>query len=223
MRETPQDWPSAFAALPQESPPTDGWRAIGQRLDGQRVPRRRPAWLAVAAAAALVAIALWPRSPDTPTPERVATAPTTAIPASTPASTPVEPTHGRLPSPAPTTVATTTPPATGHKPAPTTLATEDVAPGMARLYEESAQLEALIAAARDDSAGSASALLLAEAFDAQVARIDAALGNPASDEATREQLWQARVDTLRQAAGFAGTQRLLATQGHEDTLLVSVD
>jgi hypothetical protein len=36
-------------------------------------------------------------------------------------------------------------------------------------------------------------------------------------------LWQARVDALRQAAGFESTQRVLASQGDGGALLVSVD
>jgi hypothetical protein len=66
-------------------------------------------------------------------------------------------------------------------------------------------------------------LLLADALDTQVASIDASLADPAVGDAEREALWQARVDALQQAAGFAGTQRLMAAQGYEDTLMVSVD
>ena len=47
--------------------------------------------------------------------------------------------------------------------------------------------------------------------------------DPTLDEARRESLWQARVDALQQAAGFVGTQRLLAAHGRSDALLVSVD
>ena len=94
---------------------------------------------------------------------------------------------------------------------------------MARLYEESARLEALLALARDENVGNASAMLLADAFDDQVAGIDAALANPALDESARTSLWQARIDALQQAAGFVGTQRLLAAEGRTDAQLVSVD
>ena len=91
------------------------------------------------------------------------------------------------------------------------------------LQTESARLEALLAYARDERVGNASALLLADAFNDQVASIDAALADPTLDEARRESLWQARVDALQQAAGFVGTQRLLAAHGRSDALLVSVD
>ena len=51
----PRDWGAAFAALPQEPPPTDGWARIASRL-----PTRRPRWsLHLATAAALqLAVAL---------------------------------------------------------------------------------------------------------------------------------------------------------------------
>ena len=91
------------------------------------------------------------------------------------------------------------------------------------LYAESAQLEALLALARDDRVASASAALLASALDAQVAGIDARLAQPGLGPAQRTNLWQARVDALRQAAGFESTQRVLASQGDGGALLVSVD
>ena len=75
----------------------------------------------------------------------------------------------------------------------------------------------------DAHVGSASALLVADAIDAQVAGIDAALGDPGLEPDARERLWQARVDALQQAAGFESTQRLLASGGHSDALLVAVD
>lgn len=91
------------------------------------------------------------------------------------------------------------------------------------LYAESAQLEALLSLARDDRVSSAGAALLADELDAQVAAIDASLAQPGLDDGERLRLWQARVGALRQAAGFESTQRLLASQGRSDLMLVSVD
>jgi hypothetical protein len=91
------------------------------------------------------------------------------------------------------------------------------------LYAESARLEALLALARDERVSSASAALLASALDAQVAGVDARLAEPGLDATQRTALWQARVDALRQAAGFESTQRVLASQGDGGALLVSVD
>ncbi len=91
------------------------------------------------------------------------------------------------------------------------------------LYSESAQLEALLSLARDERVSSASAVLLADELDAEVAAVDAALARPGLDADERLRLWQARVDALRLAAGFESTQRMLASQGRGDMLLVSVD
>jgi hypothetical protein len=65
--------------------------------------------------------------------------------------------------------------------------------------------------------------VVADALDAQVAAIDAALSDPALDDARRIPLWRDRIEALRQAAGFESTQRLLASQGNGDALLASVD
>jgi hypothetical protein len=91
------------------------------------------------------------------------------------------------------------------------------------LYAESARLETLLALARDDRVASAGAALLAAELDAQVAGIDASLAQPGLDDLQRMTLWRARVDALRQVAGFESTQRVLASQGDAGALLVSVD
>jgi hypothetical protein len=99
-----------------------------------------------------------------------------------------------------------------------------------RLYAESAQLEALVAMARDDRVAiTGTAATLASQYDAQVAEIDArliALGTTQRG-ATREErmrLWRERVAALRELAGFESTQRLLAAHGERyDAMLVSID
>jgi len=49
----PHDWNTAFAALPLETPPADGWSRLSGALDSPaaiRLPRiRRNRWLAFAA------------------------------------------------------------------------------------------------------------------------------------------------------------------------------
>ena len=97
-------------------------------------------------------------------------------------------------------------------------------PELERLYAESAQLEALVALARDDRVATGAAATLTSAYDAQVASIDASLREPGVDPGQREALWQQRVDALRQLAGFESTQRALAAQGERyDAALVSID
>jgi hypothetical protein len=92
----PRDWSTAFAALPAETPPADGWSRLSATLDARgsvsapaavRRPRRRrwPVWTAAAAALAvmaLVPVALQRRT-DTPEPSRIATTnlPATTVPA----------------------------------------------------------------------------------------------------------------------------------------------
>jgi hypothetical protein len=264
----PPDWSRAFAALPQEAPPQRAWDTLSARLDARRT-RRWPAWLALAAALALVALLPLRQVDDAPAngtrapgatqtasarqqaaPADVRKQPIVAPRAATAtanqdAETPPASTHGEAaripPSTAPARAIAKATPRPSLQPVPkrvratpaTAIASEDAAAEPAAsqravselqpLYAESAQLEALLALARDDRVASASAVVVADALDAQVAGIDASLSDPATNDMQRLQLWQARVDALRQAVGFEGTQRLLVSQGRGDALLASVD
>lgn len=93
-----------------------------------------------------------------------------------------------------------------------------------RLYAESAQLEALVALARDDRMSTGTVAALGGELQAQVARIDAALVDPSLTPGQRLVMWRDRVQALRELAGFETTQRLLAARGEQyDGMLVSVD
>ena len=93
-----------------------------------------------------------------------------------------------------------------------------------RLYAESAQLEALVAYARDERVASGSATALSARYDARIADIDAALAQPGLPVERQRALWTARVATLRALATFEANRRWLATQGeHYDGTLVRVD
>lgn len=101
-----------------------------------------------------------------------------------------------------------------------------VAPGetLEQLHAESAQLEALLAMARDERVSSAAAASVANDLDEQLAQIDAALMQPDLPLARQRALWRERVQTLRTVVGFEGTRRLLASQGERyDGALVRVD
>lgn len=81
------------------------------------------------------------------------------------------------------------------------------------LYAESAQLESLLAAARDDRVASAPAALMVNALDVDLATIDAALTQPGLSPEDRLALWQQRVDSLRTLATFESSQRWYAAHG----------
>ena len=228
----PRDWSDAFNALPLEAPPRDAWSRLAPHLGTRRRPRHLPAWLGLAAAAAVVAVIAWPHTgPDTHDPIAQVVGATEVATKDPPQQEDMaEPTKAVAASAAPTSEIPTREIPMREIPASSNQ------PSIARLYEpqqasarlhdlqqESARLEALLAVARDERVGSASAVLLADAFEAQVAGIDAALTAADLSDEAREQLWQARVDALQQAAGFVGTQRLLAAQGQTDVLLVSID
>lgn len=92
------------------------------------------------------------------------------------------------------------------------------------LYAQSAQLEALLAYARDDRVASGSAAAMSAQLDQRVASIDAALAQPHLTMAQQRDLWRQRVDALRTLASFESNRRLLSAQGeHYDGALVRVD
>jgi hypothetical protein len=101
---------------------------------------------------------------------------------------------------------------------------ESLSPELDRLHAESAQLEALVALARDGRMSTGAVAALGAELQAQVARIDAALAEPSPTPEQRLGLWRDRVAALRELAGFETTQRLLAARGEQyDGMLVSVD
>ena len=114
---------------------------------------------------------------------------------------------------APPTVATNTPtrPSTAIDP-------------LEQLYAQSAQLEALLAMARDDRVATGAAVEVAAGLEGELARIDAQLRQPGLSRERQLALWRARVDTLGTMADFEGTRRWLAVHGERyDGALVQVD
>jgi|SRR5690606_17362694 len=92
------------------------------------------------------------------------------------------------------------------------------------LYAESAQLEILLAHARDSQVASGTALAMTDDLDARLAAIDSRLSRPGLTEQQRQQLWTDRVQALRALAAFEGTRRWLAANGtHYDGALVHVN
>ncbi len=242
----PHDWGDVFAAMPLEAPQGDVWAKIAAEIhpavEAARPTRRyrRPLWLAVAAVATL-AIALplfWRPASDAVPPSVVASSPGPA-PRDTQPSPPLIPS---VPSPrvAPsgepkTADATATPPdarvaqrpakRNGKKAArPATSTDKPDETALAALYAQSAQLESLLAMARDERVASGTSAALSDELDAKVAGIDAALVQPGLDPHRRAELWNLRVDTLQQLVGIETTQRLYAARGQSyDVALVSID
>lgn len=267
----PADWGTAFAALPMEAPPADGWKrmthALDTRADATARNTRRARWpMWLAAAAVVSAVALVPvLMRDTGTPAVVESSVATA-PSPSPTTTPAQATASADPQTAPSSVAAATPSPTldtttarqptstprkrrpspmlpphaveprrivaSAEPSPTpataTASDTDAATGNAlavqSLQTESAQLEALVAMARDDRVASANGAALTGGLDERIGRIDASLSQPGLAEADRTLLWQERVATMRELAGIETTQRWLTANGERyDGALVSID
>lgn len=245
----PHDWGDVFAALPLEAPQADVWAKIATKIRPVETARparryRRPLWLAVAAAAVL-AIALplfWRPAPDAAAPSVVASNPAPAprdtrlSPPVVPPVVPPESSPRVSPSGEPKAAdATATPPDTrvAQRPAkrndkkaarPATSTGQPDETALAALYAQSAQLESLLAMARDERVASGTSAALSDELDAKVAGIDAALIQPGLDAHRRAELWGLRVDALQQLVGIEATQRLYAARGQSyDVALVSID
>ena len=109
-------------------------------------------------------------------------------------------------------------------PAPVSNATGAPHGELETLYAQSAQLEALLAYARDDRVSSGTAATVSAQLDQRVASIDAALAQPRLTASRQRDLWRERVDALRTLASFETNRRLLSAQGeHYDGALVRVD
>lgn len=249
--DTPRGWGEAFAALPMEAPPADAWTSIARRLP-QRQPdarrRRRPYWVAMAAAIALamvIPVFQWieRENPETlPASSSVATAPVAPTPSSIPIhakavesavvadeSQPI----AMLPVPAistsssfPTTVTAKAAAARIDKSAnareispspPSDSAAKATAMAEQRqlenLYAESARLEAVLAQLQEPRVSSATAATLSAELQDHIANIDGALSQPDVPSTSQLDLWQQRVDALRQLTGVETTQRWMAAQG----------
>jgi hypothetical protein len=109
-------------------------------------------------------------------------------------------------------------------PDPTAAALANRAAEIQSLQAESAQLEALVALARDARVSSASGAALGVELDERIGRIDASLSQPGLADSERAILWQQRVTTMRALAEVETTQRWLVSRGERyDGALVSVD
>lgn len=246
--DAPAEWHDAFAALPAETPTPDGWQRLRARLPAA-APARRARWpwgVAMAASLLLAALLPWrlpaPSAGDpgiatgaiavseaTPTPAQA------IVPAREPAHAQPVAQPARPEARAPTLVASGThmrpstasrPDATPSHPGSQVATTQDAATADALdgLYARSAQLESLLALARDERVASGAAAALTETLEARVATVDAALSQPDLTTAQRNSLWDTRIDALQQLVGIEATQRLYAARGQSyDAALVTID
>lgn len=236
---TIRGWGDAFAALPQEAPDAGGWQRVQARLPAP-TPRARvrwPLWLALAASLVLAVAIPLRMLPQAEPPAVAAVAQVPVAPAVTPSVAPpvaieappvsmpvAQPDMRRqdarvVPSQRP--IRTAAPPA-----AATRVATVDAPPttDLEPLYAQSAQLESLLAMARDERMANGTSAALTDGLDARLSSIDAALVEPGLDAQRRAELWGQRVDALQQLVGIETTQRLYAARGQSyQAALVSID
>ena len=141
------------------------------------------------------------------------------------AATAPKPNDATMPVAAATQHTTTrTRPADAAAASTATAADTRLAAQLRELQAESAQLEALVAVARDERVASAAAAVMGAGLDQRLQLIDTALGDAALPAATRVALWRERVDSLRSLAGMESTQRWYAARGERyDSALVRVD
>lgn len=239
-------WGDVFAALPQHAPDAGGWQRMQARLPmhATRPRARRMPWLATAAAlllAVAIPLKLLPRAepaPSAPAPQIAVSASSPSAAVATPAATP--PATASAAPPVSTPVAQRDPPRRVARTSPSQRPVRTVAPpahatrfaaaeaaaasDLEPLYAQSAQLESLLAMARDDRVASGASAALSDELDGRVAAIDATLIQPGLTDAQRSELWGQRVDALQQLVGIETTNRLYAARGQRyDAALVSID
>jgi hypothetical protein len=240
----PRDWGDAFAGLPLEAAPADSWATLAGHLPPPVVvrPHRWPRRVAMAAALALaVVLPLRWTNPTTPSPAPPTTSTHQPAPAADTDSPPLyaEAAKG-LHTPigaratdaaaAPSTLQRGTLPVARQRAArptgdvdPAKVAALPAPDPLVALYAESAQLEAVLARLPESRMVNAATEALSAGLQERVATIDVALSQAALPNDTQTELWQARVDTLRQLTGVETTQRWQMARGesylHPDTAI----
>lgn len=274
MDDVRDGWSDAFAALPMETPPADGWTRIARALDGPALRRgamrreHRMNWVIGLASAAVLAFVAWSplshwsqgetddarltvaateapgaRGPAAPLRNEADATELTIKPAAdeirvaSSDAAPPKPVdrkparskravarQARVESAAVPTAASVASTTVQAETSPVAAAMTGVdADPLQKLKAQSAQLEALVALARDERVANASSELLSSELDSGIAAVDAALSQPGVGDSRKQELWQQRVDLLQQLAGVEATSRWLAAQGaSSETALVSV-
>jgi hypothetical protein len=93
---------------------------------------------------------------------------------------------------------------------------------LSALMDESARLERLLGAVRDDGASSASAAAMSLTLEDRLSALDSQLQDKAADPAGQLALWQQRILLLREAASLEASRHYLAANGQNlDVALVA--
>ena len=94
---------------------------------------------------------------------------------------------------------------------PATTASSDAS--LSALMKESARLERLLGAARDDGASSASAAVLGLVLEDRLAALDTELQAASGDPSRQRALWQQRIVLLRESTSLEASRHYLAANG----------
>lgn len=193
------DWHEAFAAMPLERPPCDGWPRLAAALARPpRTHRRLPWALAAAAAACLAALPLLPLQRPLPA--------STGLPASAARDTPPRDFAVASSPQMADSSASVAPPASS--------ASGDT--HLDHVHAESMRLEALLAELSATAPTDGMQLALSASLHSRMGEIDDALAGSDLDETTRAGLWRQRVALLRELVGVAADQRWNALYGDAD-------
>ncbi|WP_372018576.1 hypothetical protein [Pseudoxanthomonas sp. 10H] len=211
----PADWHEAFAILPLEAPPADGWRRIASRLDAERA--RRPAWpWALAAAIACLAIVpavtllRGPVGADDAAGGDITAGMRVDLPAGTLAAGPRADGPIAPPESTTATAAVRAAPADVH-PTPADAAGHHDA-SLERMYAESARLESLLGRVQGPRATNAGMETATQQVAGAIGAIDAALADATLDTRGRQALWQERNALLEQMLTLELQHDLLSRQ-----------
>ena len=216
----PSDWHEAFAALPLEHPPGDGWSRVAGTLAQRRPAHRRVLpWAAAAAVACLAAVPglILLRSP----------VPAMSAPATVETATALDASSADASSSTQAMVSTGDQPVSGSAAAPITRAptaastahastpqgsTDPGQAAMEHLYAESAHLEAMLGRIQGPRAINAGMEAATQQLAGTLGAIDTALADASLDPQGRQALWRERNALLEQLLTLELQHELLSRQ-----------
>lgn len=91
--------------------------------------------------------------------------------------------------------------------------TNQTDPNLASVMQQSSQLENILVATRNSTAGNASAEVISLALEDRIHAIDTELGSGSLSPTQQLNLWQQRVNILQEATGLYSSQRYQQAEG----------